>query len=275
MKLKALSRGMIYLVLVIGSVLILYPLFLVVITSLKTAGEATVNPIGLPSVLAFDNYAVAYTRGNVGRSILNSVIYTVFSVSSVIVVSLMAAYTLSRFVFRGSKILQYYLLSGLMIPFQVILVPVFRLIRLLNLFNNMLSIILIHIALGIPFAIFLYTGYLKSLPKDIEESAYIDGCGYYRMLWKIVAPVTLPATATIATFNLLAVWNDFFIPLVFITSKNLKPVQLAIYSFVGEYTSDWNVLFACMVMAIIPVLLIYLLLQKYFMSGMLSGALKG
>jgi raffinose/stachyose/melibiose transport system permease protein len=242
---------------------------------LKSIGEVTINPLGFPAELQWGNYYIGLVKGRVARTSLNSLMYTALAVFGIITLSSPAAYVVSRFSFTGNKLIKFYFISGLMVPFQVAIIPLFKLIKNLNLFNNMLSVIVVHVTLGIPFALFLYSGYLKSIPRDIEESAYIDGCNYYKIFWRIIFPLTLPATATITIFKVMIVWNDFFIPLLFITNPELKPVQLAIYAFVGEYTSEWQIIFACMTMASIPVVIIYLFLQRYFISGIVSGAVKG
>lgn len=272
---KAMGRLAVYSVLLIGVLLIFYPIFLMIITSLKTAGEVTGNPTGLPSSIQWSNYLIGFQKAGIGRASLNSAMYTIVSVAGIIVVSAMAAYVVARFNFKGNKFIKFYFVSGLMIPFQVVLIPLFKIIVNLNLYNTMTGVFLIYTAMGIPFAFFLYTGYLRSIPKDIEESAYIDGCSYYRIFWIIILPLTLPATATIIIFNVIYVWNDFFIPLVFLTDKGLRPLQLAIYSLVGEFTTEWNILFASMTMATIPVIVFYIFLQRYFISGLTSGAVKG
>lgn len=264
-----------YAVLLLGTLLIIYPILLFVLTSFKTPGEVTGNPNGLPSALHWSNYWIGFQKGDLAKASLNSLIYTTLSVTSLTVVSAMAAYVVSRFDFKAGPWIKFYLLGGLMIPFQVVLIPLFKIVQLLHLNSNVFGVVLIYIALGIPFAFFLYTGYLKSIPKELEESAYIDGCNYYLVFWKIVLPLIVPATATIVIFNVITIWNDFFIPLVFLADPDRKPLQLAIYSFVGQYSSEWNVIFACMVMASIPVVALFLFLQRYFVSGMMSGAVKG
>jgi raffinose/stachyose/melibiose transport system permease protein len=272
---KIISNIIIYTLLIFASFLVLYPVYLMVVTSLKSIGEVTINPLGFPAELQWGNYYIGLVKGRVARTSLNSLMYTALAVFGIITLSSPAAYVVSRFSFTGNKLIKFYFISGLMVPFQVAIIPLFKLIKNLNLFNNMLSVTLVHVTIGIPFALFLYTGYLKSIPRDIEESAYIDGCNYYMIFWRIIFPLALPATATITIFKVMIVWNDFFIPLLFITNPKLKPVQLAIYAFFGEYTSEWHIIFACMTMASIPVVIIYLFLQRYFISGIVSGAVKG
>lgn len=262
-------------ILLLGSVVILYPVFLMFVTSLKTTGEITMNPTGMPASLQWSNYIYGIQEGNLIQAGLNSIVYTALTVAAVVLFSSSAAFVLTRFSFRGLKALQIYFISGLMIPFQVVLIPLFKMVKALHLFNSLPGVVMIYTTVGLSFAILLYTGALKSVPRELEEAASIDGCGSYRLFPSVVFPLLAPTTATIVIFNIISVWNDFFIPLVFVTNPKMKPIQLAIYSFVGEFTSQWNIVFACMVMASLPVIVVYLFLQRYFIAGIMSGAVKG
>ena len=162
-----------------------------------------------------------------------------------------------------------------MIPFQLSMIPLYRMLKMLHLINTHFGVILIYIALTIPFSIFLYVGFLKGIPKELEESALIDGCGPFRTFAKIVFPLMKPVTASIVITNSLTVWNDFLVPLLYLQARENRTIPVAIFNFTGQYNNNWAMIFAAIVLSALPLVVAFLFLQKHFIKGIVGGAVKG
>ncbi|WP_248923893.1 carbohydrate ABC transporter permease [Paenibacillus hamazuiensis] len=262
-------------ILALWAIVVLIPILIVVFVAVKAPSELAQGPLSMPASLEWANFAAAWNQGAMSSSLMNSIAIAGTSVITIILLSSAAAYPLSRRKKKWATVTYLYFLSGMMIPFQMTMIPLYKLLGQLNLIGKYPGPIFIYIALGLPFSIFLYTAFFKSIPQEIEESALIDGCGPYRTFWSILFPLLKPVTSTLLIMNTLTIWNDFFVPLLFLQSKQARTIPLSIYSFTGEFVNQWNLIFAAVIIGSLPLILLFLVLQKQFIQGMASGAVKG
>jgi len=261
--------------LVLWTFLLLVPLVTTVSIALKTRYNLLIDPIGLPKPVAWDNITTAWQNANLGQALFNSLLITSAGVVGLIVLGASAAYPLARRMGRWPNGIYVYFILGLIVPLQLGLIPLYQLWQELGLLNSPLGVILIQIGELLPLTIFLFTGFIKTVPRELEEAATIDGAGQFRTFWTIVFPLLRPVTATVAIATSLVIWNDFLIPLLFLQDPNLQTIPLAIYGFVGEYSQSWNLIFASIVVSSLPIIALFLILQRSFIKGLTGGALKG
>ncbi|WP_092626674.1 carbohydrate ABC transporter permease [Jiangella sp. DSM 45060] len=249
----------------------LFPFYVFLTVALKTPAELARSPLALPSDPALANFTEAWQRGDLGTAMVNSVVVTALSVFLLVTCGSLAAYVLAR---RGTR-LSYgtYLLFllGLMIPLQLGMVPLYQLMRDLNLLQTYTSLIIFEIGHQLPLAVFLYAGFLRALPRDYEEAARVDGAGSLAVFRRIVFPLLRPVTGTVVILSAINIWNDFLTPLLYVGGSPQQTLPVAIFAFRGEFASQWQVIFAGMGIAIVPILVIYFLLQKYIIKGFASG----
>jgi len=263
--------------LMITAVIFCIPLYLLISISLKTSSQVYTSPLSLPLHPHFSNYASAWSKsGNpgIGRAMRNSAIITAGSVALVIGVGSLAAYVLVR---RGSKLatsLYILFLVGIILPFQLAIIPVYVQMRNLHLTGTYLGAIVLYAGLLTPLTVFLYAGFIRTLPREYEEAAQVDGAGQIRTFLRVVFPLLRPITATVALLAALLVWNDFFLSLVYLSGSKNATLPVAVYSFAGEYLSQWQLLYAGVAISIAPMILFFLVAQKQFIRGF-SGGLKG
>jgi len=262
-----------YFILILFALVFLYPVYLSLMTSLKTINDIGNNPLGFPQSLQFINYSIAVTKAKLLRAFLNSFVITVAGVACTVFFNSMTAYVLARFTFKFNKLIYVYILAGMMIPGILYLTPRFLLMKDLHLLGNILVLILPCIAN--PFAIFLYVGFLRALPKEVEEAAVIDGCGSYKLFFRILFPLVKPITVTIVVLTSIGLWNDFFSPLIYLPGTQVNTVMLACFNFLHSYAANWNYFFAALILSIAPVLILYIILQKQVIKGIAEGAVKG
>jgi len=270
-----IAGGVIQAVLIGYALIVLYPLLIMVASSLKTTGEIFANPLQLiPETARFVNYVDAWNQANFGTYFRNSMFVCLVSVVMILWFGSMAAYVLARFSFPGNRLIYLLFLAGFMIPVRLAIVPLFVMMRDLHLLNTLWSLIVVYIAGGMPFTIFLMVSFFRHVPRDLEDAAVLDGAGPFQVYYQIMLPLVRPALATVGLFHFLNVWNDFFFPLIFIRSENLRTVPLGVSTFFGEYTNDWSLMFAALSISILPVIAVYLMASKQFIAGLTSGALK-
>jgi raffinose/stachyose/melibiose transport system permease protein len=269
------GKGLIQLVLLSYGVLVVYPLLIMLASSLKTTGEIFANPLNLiPETIRLVNYVEAWNQANFGTYFRNSLFVGVISVLLILFFGSMAAYVLARFNFPGNRAIYLLFLAGFMIPIRLAIVPLFVMMRDLHLLDTLWSLIVVYIAGGMPFTIFLMVNFFRHVPRDLEDAAVLDGAGPFQVYYQIMLPLVRPALATVGLFHFLSVWNDFFFPLIFIRSANLRTVPLGVSTFFGEYSNDWSLMFAALSISIMPVIIVYLLASKQFIAGLTAGAIK-
>jgi raffinose/stachyose/melibiose transport system permease protein len=270
-----LTHSFVYGMLAICMIVVLYPLYIMIITSFKSNLEVLKKPLSLPSHWSFSAYSKVLELSNYVMLYKNSILITAVSLSMILLVSLLASYPLSRFQFRFNRLIYFYFIIGVMLPIRLAVVDLFGLLQSLNLYDHLEGLILVYSAMGIPFSILIITGFMQGLPREIEESAKMDGCNDTRLLWVIITPLVRPALATAAIYNFMPIWNDFYFPLIFLKSEALKTVPLGTAIFFGQYQTQWPTVFAALTMSVLPPLLFYLLLSKNFIKGLTAGAVKG
>jgi raffinose/stachyose/melibiose transport system permease protein len=273
-KFGPVGKTIAYICLIALAFINLFPILMLFISSLKTTKEIFLTPLALPQVWSLKNYAQAWVKSNFITYFRNSAIVSVLSIGCIIMVTSMAAYVIARFKFPGRRALFLYLIAGIALPVKLAIIPIFLLMRDLHIQDTYLSLILVYTAGGVAFSMFLLVNFFKSLPRELEESAKIDGAGAFRIYWSIDLPLLKPALATVTIFNFIDVWNDFFFPLILINKKELRTIPLGIQIFYGEYNIQWNLLFAALNIAVIPILIVFVIMSRQFISGLTEGAVK-
>lgn len=260
-------------VMILVAVIFFIPVFVLINLSFKTTDDPS-GPLGLPQNVTFENYADAWVRGNLANAIGNSAAVTIVSVSVIIAISALAAYPLARITGRWSRVAFFGFMIGLLLPFQLALIPLYVTMRDLGLLGTIWAVIIFYIGLQAPFSIFLYTSFIRALPADYEEAARLDGCGPFAAFYRVVFPLLRPITGTVVILNTIFVWNDFLTPLLYLSGSGQQTIPVALFSFVGQYVSQWNLIFAGLVISILPILIIYFAMQRSIIKGFASG-LKG
>lgn len=268
-------KVLLYAFLVLYGFICLYPFFLMISSSFKTTADIFQNPFGLPTSPTFEAYRTAWDVGNFSSYFWNSVIVTVTSVALILLLGSMAAYPIGRYSFTGRNFLYVYFLSGLMLPIKLGIVPLFFLMTSLGLYDTRLSLILVYAASGMPFTVFILAAFFRTLPKELEEAAKIDGAGEFRIYWRIMLPLIRPALATVAIFNFIQFWNDFFFPLILIQTDELRTIPVGLTNFFGTYQNDWALIFAGLTIASLPLIVLFLFASKQIIRGLTEGATKG
>lgn len=252
------------------------PFVFIVFTSLKTPAAVTSTGAFMPPTeLAFQNYADAWSRGNFASSFFNSVIITVIKVPLGLALSAMAAYALAKIKLRISKALLLVVVFGTMIPFQVMLAPLFTLVNSFGLIDTYPGVILPYIAFGVPYQVFILHGFFKGIPKELSEAALIDGATHFTIFRRIFLPVCLPVLAALLILDFVSTWNEFAMALVLLQDQHMWTLPLGLMSFQGQFSSNYGQLNAAIVMTVLPATIVYLMFQRYFVSGLTSGAVKG
>ncbi|TDF94841.1 carbohydrate ABC transporter permease [Paenibacillus piri] len=262
-------------VLLIISILTGYPLLWLLFSSLKGEGEFYSNLWWAPLKWEWTNYTEAWKISQLAVTYQNSVIVTAVTIVLVVLIAYLASYALARFEFTGNRIVMGMFLSALMVPHQVTLIPLFQVELFLGIYNTLWGLIFPYVAGGMPFTIFLLTTFIRSIPRELEEAAEMDGSSKLAILWTIVFPLTKPGLATIVILTFIGVWNEFFLALVMIKDPALRTIPVGMTYFNQVFSSvNYAQIFAAMSMSIIPVIIIFILFQKYFISGLTQGALK-
>ncbi|CAM3697054.1 carbohydrate ABC transporter permease [Marinicrinis lubricantis] len=270
------SKLLLEIVMVLLSLLFLYPLFLAVNNSLKSFGEVMRDVITLPKELVFDNYSYVWSFIDYPKLFMNNIVITGLGLIGIVFVSSIAAYKLARTKSTASKIIYFLCIMPMLIPFQSIMLTVLQFAKDLNLSESTWGLGLLYWGFGAPLAVFIYHGFVKGIPKEIDESASIDGASGFRLFFWVIFPLLKSVTATIIIIDVMWIWNDFLLPLLMVNgSPDTKTLTLAAYTFVGQYTSDWQYAMTAMVMAVLPSIVAFIFLQKYIVKGVVAGAVKG
>lgn len=260
--------------LIFWTLLIGVPLYLLTISTFKSTLEIYKNPLGLPEVWKLDNFVDAWVQANFSQYTVNSLVITIGSVVLTILLALLASYPLSRMKAWWSVPLLGFFLMGLLVPVRLASVELFMLMRDLGLLNSHLGLILVYTATRLPFAVFILSNFMRAVPKEIEEASRVDGAGHLRLLFSILAPQVKPAIGIVTIFTAIAVWNDFYFPLLFIFDPNMRTLPLGLATFVGQYGTDWGVLFAGLFMSMIPLVILFIFTSRQVREGVGAGGVK-
>jgi raffinose/stachyose/melibiose transport system permease protein len=264
-----------YVLLILLALFALGPLLVLAFNSLKSDAEIGRNPLGLPLSPVFENFSNAWVQGNFATTMLNSTILTVGTIVGVCVISGTAAYAMSRLDLPGTDAVLLYLFVASAVPFQIFLVPLFFLWSTLQLTNTLFGLIVIYWAVFSPLATLLLRSYLVALPRDFEDAARIDGASELQVLLRVVLPLSWPGFLTIALVSGIATWNEFLFAVTFIQDNNLKPIITSFWAFRSNFATDWGLTSAAGIIVILPIIVLFLFLQRRFISGLTSGGLKG
>lgn len=264
----------------ISILLILYTsiaIFVAVVTlmdSVKTRPDLLKSFISIPSSITFDAYKTVLFENDFVKYFVNSLILTVGGTAGCILLSAMMAYGIARYEFKGKNLLSSYLLLGMMVPVQVTILPVFLMLKKMGLLNKLTGVLLLYIA-GISMSCVVFQKFFKTLPRELEESARMDGCHDVKLFFKIIFPIAKPVIVTMALIKAISCWNDFYMPMILLGNKNTTTLTLGIYRYVGQFTRYMSETMAAVVITLIPILVLYFAFSTQIMEGMTSGAVKG
>ena len=266
--------GLIQIILVANTVIMLAPILIMIFSAFKSTQQIFKSPFGFPDFANLVNFTKIWEQTNFLRYLLNSFVVTGASMALILTLGTMAAYALGRYRFFGASFILMFFIAGLTLPLKLAIIPLFMLMRDMGILNNQLSLIFVYTAMGLPSTVFIMTGFIRTLPNELEDAARMDGASEARIMWAIMLPLVRPAMVIAAIQNVVPIWNDFFFPLVFIQNDALKTLPQGLTTFMGEYTTDWGVLFAGLTLSAAPIIAIYIVLSRQFISGMTSGAIK-
>src|SRR3954466_5860006 len=273
---KKIGYGILYFILGIIAIIQIYPLIWLFLFSLKTNQEVFgMSPFSFPHDPQWGNYLKAWTAGHIGAYFLNSVIYTVVAVVLTVMLASFVTFAITRMQWKLSGLVLGLFMAGYMIPPHSTLIPLFNIFKSVHLIDNPISIILSYVAFNLPITIMILTGFYKSIPREIEEAAVMDGCSIHRIFFQITLPMTVPVLSTTAIINMIYNWNEFVFVNTFISSDKWKTLTVGINNFVGQYLTDWGAIGATLVISIVPILLTFLFLSNKIVEGMSAGSVKG
>jgi multiple sugar transport system permease protein len=253
----------------------LVPFIQAILTSFRSFDDLLLRGFfSLPREIALDSFKEAWQRGGLNHYLPNSFIITLPALAMTLFLSSLSAYALARFRFRGNRLILFLYIGGMMLPFQVLMLPVFRLTDALGLYDTYWGIIAFHTAFQLGFCTFLLRNYMRTVPGEILEAARIDGCSELRIWWRIMMPLTVPALAALATLEFTWIFNDYLWAIVLLRSDSLKPVTAGLATLQGQYVTDWTVIIAGALLATIPTVIVFIFLQRYFIEGLTLGATK-
>jgi raffinose/stachyose/melibiose transport system permease protein len=260
-----------YAVLVVFAIIYLGPLLMLVNTALKTTASFNKDAIGLATEFRVQNFVDAWNKANFPKYLLNSILYTVSATAIYVVTAAFVAFPIARAYVKYSGILLTVFVIALFLP--PALIPQFQLILHLGLYNNPIGYILLFIVN--PIGIVILVNYIKTVPKELDEAAALDGCGYFRFVWSVVLPLIQPAIATVTVLHAIGIWNEIIMPTIYLTNKDYYPITRGLIVFQGVYGSNWPMLAAAVLMLTFPMLVLFLFLQRYIVAGLTAGSVKG
>lgn len=276
MKKKPVIRALLNILYAAIGVIMLLPIYYLMVTTFKTPAEAAASPLGLPKNFTLENYKNALAAMDYGRALKNNLIITGFAVLLLLIFASMAAYVISRSSRKIFKWMYSVFMIGLIVPFQIAIIPLYKIISGLHLMNTLPGVIAIDVfCINMPLSIFLFRGFINTVPKELEEAAYIDGCGVFRTFWVIIFPLLKPIVSTVAILDALAVWNDFMTPLLFLQDPNKGVLLQEVYKNVGPFSTNWTSFFPMLVLATLPLVVFYLVMQRSIIEGVVAGSVKG
>jgi raffinose/stachyose/melibiose transport system permease protein len=260
---------------IIFLIIYLIPLYVAAVNVFKPYEDIVKNPLGLPKSLNLDNFKLAIQKTNVFQLYANSAVITIGSLLILVFTSSLLAYVIARRKGKAYKFIFMFVLAGMMVPQQMVLIPSIKTLRTLNLLHTLPGMLLFYGGTYISLGFFLYVQFIKTIPISLEEAATIDGASQYQIFWKIIFPLLKSCTATVIIFLGMWIWNDFLPPMYILGSDNGRTITTGIYSAIGRFTTDWNIVFAFVILASLPIIIVYLCMQKQFLRGMTAGSVKG
>lgn len=263
-----------YFVLSIYVFIIAGPFFMMIMNSFKSMRELFLKPFSLPSKFMYQNYVQAWQKASIARGYINSTMIAAASVVTVVVLASMFAYMISKYEFNGRRYLFLYSMLGLALPARLAVIPIFLLLRTLNLTNSLIGLIIVYSSVNIPFSAFILKNFIDSVPNELCEAAKIDGASVATIYRRVILPLIKPALSIVAIVTFVNVWNDFFFPLILINDKSKATITLAVSIFFGEYSTQWQLLFSGLTLSIAPTVILFLIFSQYFIAGMTQGAIK-
>ncbi|MBW5445737.1 ABC transporter permease subunit [Cohnella sp. CFH 77786] len=270
-----IGTAAIYAILGIGAMAYIYPLLWLLLNSLKETPQIFENPWSLPSRWMWSNYPNAWTTGQVSTYLFNSVLMTAATLTVVLLLSAMAAFSLTKLRWKASKWTLLYVLIGFMVPVHATLIPLFVNFTKLHLVDSQFGLILIYIAFGLPSAILVLCGFLTAIPNEMMEAAVMDGCSMYGVFWRIVLPISSSALMTVTILSFVGVWNELLLALIFLTDQGKFTLPVGLTRFSDLYTTDYAPMFAAVMIATIPTIVLFAVFNKRVLAGMAEGAIKG
>ena len=253
----------------------IFPFLWLVLASLKTNAELLDDPFKLPKVFQFKNYTDAIEAAGLGRLIINSLVISISATFLNILFSSMCAFAIARHTFWGRNVLFLTISAGILVPLNALIIPYFAIINYLNLYDTRTGLILVYCAIGLPVSTFILTEFFKSIPKEIEEAAFLDGCNFVSRYFRIMLPLALPGLATAGTFQFILCWNEFIYAMLLTSSTDIRTIQFGISYFTNQFFSDYVGMFAAVVVSILPSITVFILFQEKVISGLTAGSVKG
>jgi raffinose/stachyose/melibiose transport system permease protein len=272
---KVLTGAFFKAVLVINAIMVLLPVFFLFNTGLRDSDSFGANPLELARDPEWSNFTQVWADGEFPIFLKNSLIVTLGSLVVILICALGAGFILGRYQFKGNGLIYGFVLTGMLVPAKLAILPLFIQLKWMNLIDSHIGLILVYASGALPAAIFIMAGFFRSLPADIDSAARIDGASEFQLLRLVLAPLVRPGLAIVAIYSAIPIWNDFFLPLVFLQSPEKKTIMQGLTLFFGEYSSQWGVLFAGLTIAALPLIILYLLLSEQFIKGLTAGAVKG
>ena len=272
---KKIVNGLSLAILILGGIIALFPVYIAVINSLKTDGEMLNSILALPTTLQWGNFTTAIERLDFVKTTFNTFLLSALSVIGIIATSSLAGYKIARTTHPLGRYLYILFIASMLVPFHSIMISLTKTAMVLGVKGTLFGTVAIYIGLGINMAIFLYVGFVHSIPLDLEEAGIIDGCGPFGVFYHIIFPLLKPITATIAILDALWIWNDFLLPLLMITDSDNYTLILSANKFFGAYEADWANVLAGLLMTSAPLVVFYLFFQKHIVKGITAGAVKG
>lgn len=274
---KNMPGDVILLLLMLAAIVIfVIPLYLAVLTAFKSKPELSRSVLAWPEGLYLENFREGMRRSDFFHSLRNSVLVTFPSVILIVLCASMSGYSVARHAQKTAalRLLDKVYLASLMIPFQILMIPVYRIYKSLNLLNSLPGMVLMLTGTSIAYASFLYVGFVKSIPREIEESAYMDGCSEMKTFWIITFPLLKPVSATVAALHVMWLWNDFNISIILLQKEMVRTITVKQFYFFGQYTAEYGLAFAAAIVSMIPVIVCFAFMQKYIVNGIAAGAVK-
>lgn len=264
-----------HLILCLWSLIVLFPIYVMIVSSFKDRLSIYVNTFGLPETWNFSNYTDILSSGEFMVYFRNTFVVVITSLALLLIIGSLAAYALAQWRGRWSNIIYFFFIAGMMMPLRIASIRLLEITRFLGTLDTVWSLPPVYIAMGLPIAIFVLTEFIRQIPRDLLEAAYIDGASRLSVLVRIIAPLLRPALATITIYNLIPFWNDLWFPLIFITDVDSRTLMLGVTQLFGQYQTDWSRVMAVLTLSSLPVMILYMLLSKHFVKGMTAGAIKG